>query len=141
MRGLTASGEIAGGDGIKASANMWALLSDNDPGHSEAAAVKQRLDGEKAKGKGLTAEARREAAASAESKSNVVGGDTARYDREEKQARKERNKKQKPPPAANGDKQGPKERNKERKKPPATANGETVLTAGDRQNQMKKGPA
>ena len=89
-----------GGGGVKAGANMWALLSGNDPGHSEAAAVKQRLDGEKAKGKGLTAEARREAAASAESKSNVAGGDTARYDREEKQARKERNKKQNKPQAA-----------------------------------------
>ena len=51
MRRSTASGEMAGGGGIKASTNMWALLSDNDPGHSEAAAVKQRLDSGKAKDK------------------------------------------------------------------------------------------
>ena len=47
MRGSTAGGEKAGGGGIKASANMWASLSNNDPGHNEVAAVKQRLDGGK----------------------------------------------------------------------------------------------
>ena len=38
---------MTGGGGIKASANMWASLSNNDPGHNEVAAVKQRLDGGK----------------------------------------------------------------------------------------------
>ena len=52
MRGSMAGGEIAGGSGIKLSANMWAILSDNYPGHTEAAAVKLRLDGGKAKDKG-----------------------------------------------------------------------------------------
>jgi len=52
MRGSTAADEMARGDDIKASANMWVLLSDNDSSHSKVAAVKRRLDGVKAKDKG-----------------------------------------------------------------------------------------
>ena len=100
MRGSTASGEMAGGNDIKASANMWALLSDNNPGHSEAVAVKQRLDGAKAKDKGPAAGDRWQAMASGEPESSGLGGDASRYYREDKQTRKERNKKQKKPQAA-----------------------------------------
>jgi len=55
---------MAGGGSIKASANMWTLLSDNDPGYSEAAVVKQRLDGGKAKDKRATVGDRRQDMAS-----------------------------------------------------------------------------
>ena len=107
---------MAGGGGINASTNMWALLSDNDPSHSEVAAVKQRLDGGMAKDKGHAAEDRRQAVASGERESSGVGGNAARHDREDKQARKERNKKQKKPHAA------------------ASGEASTVLTIGEPQN-------
>ena len=64
MCGSRASGEMAGGGSIKASANMWTLLYDNDPGYSEAAVVKQRLDGGKAKDKRATVGDRRQDMAS-----------------------------------------------------------------------------
>jgi hypothetical protein len=114
---------MAGGGSIKASANMWALLSDNDPGHSEAAAVEQRLDDGKARGKGPAAGDKRQAVASGEPESSGVGGDAARHDREYKQARVERNKEQKKPP------------------PPANREASTSLTAGECQSQTTKGPA
>jgi len=116
MRGSTAGGEKAGGGGIKASANIRALLFDNDPEHSEVAAVKQRLDGGKAKDKGPVAGDRRQAMASSEPESSRVGGDVARHDREDKQARKEPNKKQTKPQAA------------------ASSEASTILTAAERQN-------
>ena len=105
---------MAGGGGIKASANMRALFSDNDHDHDKVVAVKQRLDGGKAKGKGFAAGDRRQAVASGEPESSGVGGDAARHDCEDKHE---------------------KERNKKQKKPQATASGEasTVLTAGESQ--------
>ena len=104
------------GSGIKLSANMWAVLSDNYPGHTEAAAVKLRLDGGKAKDKGPAVGDRRQAVASSEPESSGVGGDVAGHDREDKQARKEPNKKQTKPQAA------------------ASSEASTVLTAAERQN-------
>ena len=71
---------MVGGGGIKASANMWALLSDNDRGHSETSAVEQKLDGGKAKDKRPAAGDRQQAVASGEPESSGVGGGDARHD-------------------------------------------------------------
>ena len=80
------------------------------------AVVKQRLDGGMAKDKGHAAEDRRQAVASGKRESSGLGGNAARHDREDKQARKEHNKKQKKPHAA------------------ASGEASTVLTIGEPQN-------
>jgi len=109
----------AAGGGIKASANMWAVLADDDPGDSEA--VKRHERETKVK---ETAEYRhQQAVAAAASEAAAVGNNATRtHGRNQKKARKNEKK------AQNEKKARTKERRrKQRKKlqqPVAVANGD-----------------